>query len=165
MIIMNRVSCADLVWVATALLTRENPDRASFSSAEIRAKIDEIEPEHGFEQSTVATHIAVHCVANRKPDPGKHRKLYLEPGGAYRLFNPGDPSDPGRKDGKLLPLVDRLPPQYRELLEWYSGLHRRQPPKEDEDPILALRGIGKELWKSLGGGDKFIREMRGNWHG
>jgi hypothetical protein len=35
----------------------------------------------------------------------------------------------------------------------------------DEDPLLALRGLGKELWKELGGGEKFIREMRDNWYG
>jgi hypothetical protein len=39
------------------------------------------------------------------------------------------------------------------------------PLKHDEDPILALRGLGKELWKELGGGEKFIREMRENWYG
>jgi hypothetical protein len=37
--------------------------------------------------------------------------------------------------------------------------------KDHEDPILALRGLGKELWKELGGGEKFIREMRENWYG
>jgi hypothetical protein len=29
------------------------------------------------------------------------------------------------------------------------------------DPILALRGVGKELWRDLGGGENFIRELRG----
>jgi hypothetical protein len=33
------------------------------------------------------------------------------------------------------------------------------------DPILALRGVGKELWRELGGGEKFIRELRADWYG
>jgi hypothetical protein len=33
------------------------------------------------------------------------------------------------------------------------------------DPLLALRGLGKELWRELGGGEKFIRELRSNWYG
>ena len=36
---------------------------------------------------------------------------------------------------------------------------------EAEDPLLALRGLGKELWKELGGGEKFIHQLRSNWHG
>ena len=36
---------------------------------------------------------------------------------------------------------------------------------DGEDPLLALRGLGKELWKELGGGEKFVREMRENWYG
>jgi len=35
-------------------------------------------------------------------------------------------------------------------------------PFEEKDPLLALRGLGKELWKDLGGGEKFIRELRSN---
>jgi hypothetical protein len=38
-------------------------------------------------------------------------------------------------------------------------------PNIDQDPILALRGLGRELWKELGGGEKFIPEMRENWYG
>jgi hypothetical protein len=35
----------------------------------------------------------------------------------------------------------------------------------EADPILALRGVGKELWRDLGGGENFIRELRANWYG
>jgi hypothetical protein len=35
----------------------------------------------------------------------------------------------------------------------------------EPDPILALRGLGKEIWRELGGGEKFIRELRESWHG
>jgi hypothetical protein len=32
-------------------------------------------------------------------------------------------------------------------------------PAED-DPILALAGVGKEMWRKLGGGEAFIRALR-----
>jgi len=33
----------------------------------------------------------------------------------------------------------------------------------EEDPILALCGVGKDLWQELGGGENFIRELRASW--
>jgi hypothetical protein len=165
MIIMKRMTCADLVWVATAMLSREQPDRTGFSSAEIRGKIDEIEPGNGFASSTIPTHIAIHCVANKKPDPLRHRKLYCNLDETYRLYYPGDTGHPERSNGKTLPKAEQLPPQYRDLLEWYGQQQKAAGKKYDQDPILALRGVGKELWRSLGGGEKFIREMRENWYG
>jgi hypothetical protein len=46
-------------------------------------------------------------------------------------------------------------------------LSRATQPKpfEEKDPPLALRGLGKELWKDLGGGEKFIHKLRSNWYG
>jgi hypothetical protein len=38
-------------------------------------------------------------------------------------------------------------------------------PSKQLDPLLALRGLGRELWKELGGGEKFILELRKNWYG
>src|SRR5579872_6807706 len=100
MMFMRIMSCADLVWVAVARLTREFPERTGFSHDEVRRKASELEPEHGFEDVTIRTHIAIHCVANKKPDPLKHRKLYLNPDGTYRLFWSRDPFQPQRKTGK-----------------------------------------------------------------
>jgi hypothetical protein len=163
---MNAIKCADLVWVATAILSRDHPDRNGFSTGEIRGKIDEIEPGNGFAPSTVPTHIAVHCVANKPPDSLKHRKLYLNPDRTYRLYRPGDKYDPGRNNGETLPQLEQLPPKYRALIEWYRAtLVRPSDSVQQEDPILALQGVGKELWRSLGGGEKFIRELRENWYG
>jgi hypothetical protein len=163
---MRIMSAADLVWVATATLARESPERGGFSHDEIRRKVYELEPGHGFEDSTIRTHITTHCVADKKPDPGKHRKLHLNPDSSYRLYRPGDPYHPGRKDGKLLPDPNRIPVKYHDLLAWYRTCNT--PAKRTSaqtDPILALLGVGKEMWRELGGGDKFIRELRENWYG
>jgi hypothetical protein len=30
----------------------------------------------------------------------------------------------------------------------------------EADPVLAMRGVGKEMWKALGAGEAFIRALR-----
>lgn len=163
---MEPITYADLVWVATALLSRAQPERTGFSHREIRQKVYAIEPAREINDQTVRTHIARHCVANVKPDPGKHRKLYRNPDESYRLYRPGDDYHPDRRNGKTLPKPELLPAKYRELLNWYQSTSRSGGcVTPEKDPILALRGLGKELWKSLGGGEKFIRELRENWYG
>jgi len=163
---MNAISAADLVWIAAASLTREFPDRTGFSPDEIRRRVCELEPDAGFTDATIRTHIGRHCVANKKPDPGKHRKLYANADGTYRLYWPGDPFHPERKNGKILPDPNRTPAKYHDLLDWYRSLDAGSSKESQEtDPILALRGLGKELWREVGGGEKFIRELRENWYG
>jgi len=160
---MKSIAAADLVWIATASLQREKPARTGFSHDEIRQRVYALEPAQGFPDVTIRTHITTHCVANKKPDPGKHRKLYLNADGTYRLYRPGDPTDPGRKDGKTLPDPNRIPAKYHDLLEWYRN--SSESPTPEKDPILALQGVGKELWRELGGGEKFILDFRANWYG
>ena len=162
---MKVMTAADLVWIATASLEREKPARKGFSHDEIRQRVYAIEPEHGFPDATVRTHITTHCVANKKPDPGKHRKLYLNPDGTYRLYRLGDLFDPARREGKISPDPNRIPSKYHDLLEWYRTLDANQSSAPEVDPILALRGVGKELWRELGGGEKLLRELRANWYG
>jgi hypothetical protein len=163
---MKDISAANLIWLAVASLSRDDPKRTGFSHDEIRRRVNELEPHHGFPDATIRTHIATHCVANKKPDPGRHRKLYMNPDGSYRLYRPNDSCDLGRKNGKSVPDPNLIPPKYRDLIDWYRTRDTGPAPISIEgDPILALRGVGKELWKELGGGEKFIRELRENWYG
>jgi hypothetical protein len=115
---------AGLVWVSTALLSRAEPNRTGFSHDEIRRKVYAIEPDHGKKDSTVRTHIAKHCVANKPPYPGTHRTLFVNPDGTYRLFQPGDKYDPDRRNGQVLSKTEELPAKYRNLLEWYTNRNR-----------------------------------------
>ena len=69
------IKVADEVWVATALLQRENPKRSSFSVEEIvdrAAKESLVTPQ----RPGVYVHAMQHCVANRPPNPGKYRMLF-----------------------------------------------------------------------------------------
>jgi hypothetical protein len=86
------------------------------------------------------------------------------PSGELRLFRPGDHAHPERK-GKLRPDVEDLPPEIQDLVHWYDAEYSRQAAQSrEEDPVLAMLGVGEELW-SKEDGDSFIRRLRDehNW--
>jgi len=108
---------ADEVWIATALLHREHTDRADFSVMEIvdRAAEEGLSPEL---RPGVQVHAALHCVANKRPNPAQYRMLYETARGRRRLFRRGDVAHPYRK-GKITPAAGDLPDKYDNLLRWY----------------------------------------------
>jgi hypothetical protein len=65
----HELKVADEVWIVTALLHREHPERDDFTVAEIveRARKEGLTPEL---RPGVYVHAIVHCVANRPPNPG-----------------------------------------------------------------------------------------------
>ena len=69
------IKVADEVWIAAALLHKENPQMVDFSSAEI---VDRVAKEdiYGQLRPGVAVHVNLHCVANKRPNPGNYRMLY-----------------------------------------------------------------------------------------
>jgi hypothetical protein len=73
--VVHRIKVADEVWLATALLHRENPSRNDFTLNEIveRAAKEGIVDER---RPGVYVHAALHCVANRPPKPARYRMLY-----------------------------------------------------------------------------------------
>src|SRR5579864_6142751 len=90
-----QIKVADEVWVATALLHREHPNRTDFSIEEVMQRAAE---ESGAQplRPGVYVHIVQHCVANRPPNPGRYRMLYASAPGRRRLFRMGDSYDPSR---------------------------------------------------------------------
>src|SRR5438876_12341257 len=103
---------ADEVWIATALLHREDPDRDDFTVAEIvnRAALEHI---IGRQRRGVYVHAIQHAVANLPPSPNRYRLLFATAPERRRLFRPGDPVNPGRVDSKSAPHKEELPPKYR----------------------------------------------------
>ena len=163
--IMKHMSAADLVWVATALLHREHPKSTGFVPRDIARKVLATEPQHSLDPKTISQHISKHCVANKKPDPSRHRILFQNEDGSYRLYRSGDPFSEGRENGKITPEPAVLAVKYADLLHWYRDEFDQGPiPDRNEDPLLELRGLGSEVWKELGGGEWFIRELRSNWY-
>lgn len=127
------LSVADQVWVATALLHREHPDRASFSKKEIRQRCEMLDAA-GAARPGISQHISTHCVASKPASPAKHRMLTRTGTGRRRLYRSGDPVDPSRRNGKIVPQREDLPEQYHELLGWYAMEYNKAPTAERPAP-------------------------------
>ena len=114
--VMVEVSCAVEVFLAAALLHKAHPGRPDFTIQEIvnRAAMENIT---GEMRSGVNVHASQHCVANRTPNPAKHRMLFATGKHTRRLLLPDDEVHPART-GKIFPDAGELPEQYLPLLEW-----------------------------------------------
>jgi hypothetical protein len=162
MVTTTELKVADEVWIAAALLHKENPKRADFSVEEIveRARV---EGAHEKLRPGVYVHVNQHCVANREPNPGRYRMLLETGKNRRRLFRPGDWYNPEREGAKIVPEKTEIPEKYHELLDWYEKEYSRKGsnPKE-EDPLLSLRGSGKKLWADEHA-DAYVRRLREAW--
>ena len=156
------IKVADEVWVAAALLHRRYPDEVDFTVGEI---VEQAQMENATGSPLrpgVQVHAYLHCVANKPPNPGRYRMLVETAPGRRRLFRPGDVCDPARRSGKELPRAEDLPPAYRELLDWYHRAYVRNDEDGATDPILSLRGLGKEIWVDEGA-DEYVERLRAGW--
>ena len=153
---------ADEVWVATALLHREHPHRRDFTAVEITARAKQ-ENIYGRLRNGVYPHAIQQCVANRKPDPARYRLLFATGKNTRRLFRPGDLYHPERRKGKMFPKKAEIPAAYHYLIDWYERVYAS--PKSGlkvQDPILALRGVGKEVWADEKP-DAYVQRLRRDW--
>jgi hypothetical protein len=158
----TQTKVADEVWIVTALLHREHQDRSDFEIAEIMQRAAD---EAGKQQLRpgVYVHIVQHCVANRPPNPGRYRMLTETAPGRRRLFRLGDSYDPHREGSKTVPEREDLPAEYRSLLDWYRDWNSESiESRIKNDPLLALRGDGKDLWADEHA-DEYVRRLREGW--
>ncbi len=162
----NRPSrVADEVWIATALLHREQPDREDFSIAEI---IERAEREGLVKplRPGVRVHATLHCVAGLPPNPGRYSMLTATGPGRRRLFQTGDPVHPERIGAKVTPDADQIPEAYRPLLDWYRDYAVSGPGVGAAgalpDPLLELRGSGAETWADESP-DEYVERLRSGW--
>ena len=158
------IRVADEAWIGLALLHRERPETESFTAREIldRVKIEGVTSEL---RPGVQVHIYLHNVANVEPNSARYRMFWKLRDDTYRLVRPGDPAHPSRK-GKTKPERDELPERYRYLLDWYEQTYCTKDGggNEDDDPILQMRGAGKEIWVDTNA-DEYVRGLRSNWYG
>jgi hypothetical protein len=182
--ISTEITCAAEVFLATALLHREQPGRTDFTIQEIvnRAARENMT---GEMRSGVNVHASQHCVANRPPNPAKHRMLFATGKHTRRLLMPGDETHPERT-GKLFPAPGEIPPRYIPLLDWArkryedhsigrnpgqsagNSISGNKPNAETPIPerwlesLFELQGLGKEHWKGVDP-DEFVRQLREGW--
>src|ERR1700722_15657519 len=158
------IRVADEAWLALAVLQYEHPERESFSAKEIldRVKAEQVNPEL---RPGVQVHIYLHNVANAEPNSAKYRMFYKLADDSYRLFRPTDAAHPARK-GKMIPERDELPLKYHYLLDWYAHEYcgKHSATNEDDDPILKMRGVGKEIWADTNA-DDYVQSLRSDWYG
>ncbi len=110
------VTCAVEVFIATALLHREHPERKDFLIQEIVNRAEQ-ENVTGDLRPGVNVHASSHCVANKEPKPARYRMLFATGKHTRRLLLPGDEIHRGR-NGKIMPEADEIPEKYLPLLEW-----------------------------------------------
>jgi hypothetical protein len=158
----TRIRVADEVWIATALLHRENPEQLDFSIDEIVEEAAKLRIA-GSIRPGVYVHVIQHCVANRPPNPARCRMLFEAQPGRRRLFRKGDAYDPAREGSKMTPNPDEIPIEYVDLLSWYRDWSSAATKASSAtDPLLALAGSGKALWADEHA-DEYIRRLREGW--
>jgi hypothetical protein len=162
LLIERELKVADEVWIATALLHREDSSRADFAVEEI---VERARREKLFEtlRPGIYTHAQMHCVANRPPNPGRYRMLFETRPGHRRLYCAGDPFDPRREGSKTAPTPSQIPAKYRPLLQWQlEWCKSRSGTFSRFAALLALEGSGKDLWANENA-DEYIDRMREEW--
>ena len=153
---------ADEAWIATAALHRRHPDALDFAIAEIMAQA-EAAPVNGLPlRPSVKIHVYLHCVANRPPNPGRYRILFETASGRRRLYRPNDPCHPLRASGKIVPKRSEIPAAAGALIDWYEKAYIAGAAGRTEDPILGLRGLGREIWADENA-DAYVRRQRKSW--
>lgn len=177
--IANDITCAVEVFLATALLHREQPTRSDFTIQEIvqRAVKENVT---GELRSGINVHASLHCVGNKEPNPNKHKMLFATGKSTRRLLLPEDEVKPGRT-GKIFPDANEVPEQYLSILEWAKDRYyrnRNSSPDSSHTPatlagastavrkhlqvFLDARGVGIEMAKGIDP-DDYIRELREGW--
>ncbi len=155
------IKVADEVWLAAATLHRRRPDQTDFSIKEILDEAESVGITGEPLRPGVKIHVYQHCVANKTPNPGNYRMLFETSPGRRRLYVPGDPCHPRRAAAKNTPARDAVPAEYRDLIDWYHNQYAGTRGR-GEDPVLALRGLGKEIWAGEDA-DAYVRRQRDAW--
>ncbi len=164
--VLTDVTCAVEVFLATALLHREQPSEADFTIQEIlsRAASENIT---GEMRQGVSVHASQHCVANKAPNPARHKMLFATGKHTRRLLLPTDEIHPQRT-GKIFPDPDELPEKYLPVLEWAKARYESNQVGKPEtatrwlESLFELEGLGKEHWKGVDP-DDFVRQLREGW--
>ncbi len=161
--VMPKIKVADEVWLATALLHRENPSRPDFTLNEI---VERVAKEGHYRRTAdqASTSMPLSTVSpivlRTRVD---YRMLYETRPKYRRLFRLGDSYDPQREGSKITPDADEIPLRYADLLDWYEEWSRSQGKEPlESDPLLALYGSGKKLWADEHA-DEYVARLRAGW--
>jgi hypothetical protein len=155
------LTVTNAVWIATALLHKTYPARAAFKRDEIVKLVLKLALTEG-EEGSIQQHVRQHSVANKKPQPNTVCMLFDPGAGLRRLFRTGDEVYPGRNAARTHPKWNELPEQYAYLVRWYQEEWNSARSSAEVDPLLALIGSGKDIWKDEHA-DEYVARLRSNW--
>jgi hypothetical protein len=150
------LTVTNAVWVATALLHKNYPERDGFTPEEIVHVVKDFNLTERSEDS-IWTHVRQHSVANKRPQPNTVCMLFDPGGGLRRLFRSGDKAYPGKNESRTHPRWEDLPTEYQHLRRWYEEEWNGVGGGEN-DPLLALVGT----WKDEPA-DEYVAHLRENW--
>ena len=159
----NSIRVADEVWLVVASLHQKYAEREDFTMNEIMMQAESRNFCNAKRlRPSVKVHAYLHCVANKPPNPGRYRMLFETKRGYRRLFRSSDLYHPARKGGKDRPVRLELPNSLHSYLDWYETEYLSMDPYSHEDPLMSLRGFGKEIWVSEGA-DEYVSKLRSSW--
>ena len=69
---------------------------------------------------------------------------------------------PPSRSGKEVPDSREIPPAYGDLIEWYRREYVGSRESGGNDPILSLRGLGREIWADEDA-DEYVARLREGW--
>jgi hypothetical protein len=159
----REIKVADEVFIATALLQRESPNRDDFTIDEIVDRVA-LENLYGRLRPGVRVHVLQHSVANKKPNPGRWRTLYATGRDTRRLLRSTDEVHPERT-WKIWPALEEVPIKFHELIEWAQKQFGTGGKGDDNrwlGGVLALRGLGRGQWKDEDP-DAHVDRLRAGW--
>ena len=174
------ISCAVEVFIATALLHREIPERKEFTIQEIVNRAAQ-ENFAGELRSGVSVHASQHCCANRAPNPANHRILFATGRSTRRLLLPGDEVHPSRT-GKIFQSPTKclrgifpcwsgpklvMSEEFKTIAHSVRDLPQKPAVKPDSPPkhlqaLLDLRLAGVHLANGEDP-DDYVRRLREGW--
>jgi len=154
---------ADEAWCALALLHREQETRESFSAREILDRVKPSAPAPCFALASKPTSTCTTLPTSNPTLPGTACSTNSQR--YYRLFRPTPINTPfPQGKNKTVPGGTArsipLPPG----LVRTGILHKGVSHEEEDDPILKMRGVGKEMWAPTDA-DEYVRDLRSNWYG
>jgi len=161
----EHIKVADELYLILALLHRENPQRESFTIAEImaRASAEKLGEDRGSQKS-LRQHAYEHAAGNVPPGKvgGRYRMVFRDIDNRVRLLRTSDDVHPDRHQ-KWHPERSEVPHKYHELLDWARQWQSSAPIQEEWLPGLhRLKGLGKEIWKGVDA-DAYVRTLRQGW--
>jgi len=163
---INEVNCdltvADAVWIGAALLHyHQTSSDEPLPTEAIVLIVQTARLTNGLEKS-IYLHVNQHCVANRPPNSNRSRMLFETGRGKRRLFRAGDRYDPAREGAPTHPDWSNIPAKYVFLRRWYEEKWNGPDVVATHDPLLALIGLGAEIWKHEHA-DEYVANLRSNW--